>query len=289
MINDELSEIDLNEFGDDAFESPSKTVARNTVDPQIAAANQRSLRERFNNMGIKLSTDPSTISEGAVPVTQGNIDLYQKIQRIKNGAARGEMKSISTEADKIASRNAPPPIHQPRKNKQQRPVQQSTHSAPAVESFIPAGGSREARDIEDMFTTGGGSYIADNGQISHIREDDFGASTMPSFDPVSILQQRAAAKGVNIAPKPKQAPTQSSLLNNVPQEDLVQIMETVSRRVSEDMLKKVIKEFSVAFTQMQQQQQQSKNVFEVYNKEKNIIKIGDQLYMLQPVRIKGKS
>lgn len=288
MINDELRPEDLNMFSDDAFDDmPSSAPApasRATVEQQNA------LKQRLSSMGVKLTQDPSMMSEGHVPVTSANASIHQTIQRIKSGAARSDMKDIAQKAERIAAQNSPPPIHQPRKNKPQRPGQpQQPSNAPKVETFAAGGGSREARDIESMFTDdGGGSYFNSAGQSSSIREDDFGSTYLPTFDPVSELRKRAAEKGVSTPQVPVQKPKQASSasLDTVPQDQLVQIMETVSRRVSEDMLKKVLKEFSIVFSEMQNQK--SKNVFEVYNKDKNIIKIGSQLYQLTPVRIKGK-
>lgn len=288
MINDDLRPEDLSLFSDDAFDAMTSPApaqsSRATVEQQNA------IKQRLSSMGVKLTQDPSMMSEGAVPVTNANASIHQTIQRIKSGAARSDMKDIAQKAERIAAQNSPPPIHQPRKNKPTRPGQpQQPSNAPKVETFVPAGGSREARDIESMFSDdGGGSYFSPEAQGTPLRDDDFGSTYLPQFDPVSELRRRAAEKGgVPATQVPAQKPV-AVLPENLQQDHLIQIVESVTRRVSEDMLKKVLKEFSAVFTEMQNQNQKPKNIFEVYNKDKNIIKIGSQLYQLTPVRIKGK-
>ena len=288
MINDELRPEDLNMFSDDAFDDmPSAAPA-----PRASVEQQNALKQRLSSMGVKLTQDPSMMSEGSVPVTSANASIHQAIQRIKSGAARSDMKDIAQKAERIAAQNSPPPIHQPRKNKPTRPGQpQQPSNAPKVETFVPAGGSREARDIESMFSDeGGGSYFGPTGSSAASGEEDFGATYLPQFDPASQLKRIAQEKGiVPTTQVPAQKPKAVAVLpENLQQDHLIQIVESVTRRVSEDMLKKVLKEFSAVFTEMQNQNQKPKNVFEVYNKDKNIIKIGSQLYQLTPVRIKGK-
>jgi hypothetical protein len=57
------------------------------------------------------------------------------------------------------------------------------------------------------------------------------------------------------------------------------MMESIAKAMAEQTIKKVLTEFT--------ENQKSKNYFEVYNREKSIIKTADgKLYKLTPVQIK---
>jgi hypothetical protein len=60
---------------------------------------------------------------------------------------------------------------------------------------------------------------------------------------------------------------------------LKEMMEVIAKKVAENTMKQVISEFLV--------ENKKKNVYEVYNKEKGIVKIGDKLFKLTPVVIKS--
>ena len=58
------------------------------------------------------------------------------------------------------------------------------------------------------------------------------------------------------------------------------MMEITAKRVAEETMKKVLKEY------VETQKKKQSNVFEVINEEKQVVKIDNKLYKLTPVSIK---
>lgn len=273
-MNDKINPNDLESLFDDDDNQGQTHVPEST---QVIAHRQNMI-EKYQRMGIKLAGDPRVIVESGASVPPSKTDLHSRIQRIKSGANRQAVKQITNAIDG-ANVPSPPPIHMPKKKNQKSNQPQAQTNAPKVESF-KAPQTSELRQVEAMFDDDATSYYGSD--YTNITMD---SDSMGIPDLTSEFRARMQSKyGI----QEPQAPIREQKVqaSNVNHEELAALMESVSRRVSADMMKTVLKELSSVFSDMQKKNQ---NVFEIYNKEKKIIKIGNQLYQLTPVKIKNRS
>lgn len=177
--------------------------------------------------------------------------------------------------------------------KTSQPVQVQTFNAREIS---------ETKNLESMFTDGA-SGISMRSSGSGIPKGDLiqtgndYSSVAPDYDPVYHLKRKAAEKGVNIDITKRQQSTpqvfqegnfeqmsqmmlmMETLMKNQQKNyeisDLKQIMEGIAKKVAEDTMKKVLREYVDT--------QKKKNVFEMVNKEQNVIKIGESYYQLKKV------
>lgn len=282
--------------------------------PLDALREQR--RQMFEKMGVKSAGQ--IMNETAVAPGAKNLSALQKIQQIKSGAAKSEISKYVSAASKTSGSSTPGlagfdpiPEAKPRKHPNAPSQQVNPEYKVGLDSFSAPnrGGidNSELSMIDSMFS-GEGSRVSmnpygtafDSGQpiMQHNSRDmqlDLGntLSAMPSFNPEHAVQ-RAQSKAQNnsflkfaqqnAVGQPEDYVVQDPSANHQMQNmgitpAMKMMMESIAKTMAEQTIKKVLTEFT--------ETQKSKTFFEVYNKEKSIIKTADgKLYKLTPVQIK---
>lgn len=271
--------------------------------------------EMFEKMGVKSAGQ--VMGESAVATGAQNLNILQKIQQIKSGAAKSELNKYVSASSKSSGSAVPGlagfdpiPEHKPKKNPNIPQQQVNPEYKIALDDFGGSVNSRvdnsELAMIDSMFG-GGGSRPAmnpygnsfDNGQSFMQQRPmdmnlDLGSTLngMPTFNPQHALQ-RAQAKAQNNtflqfaqqnpAGVPEDYMNQTAVAAQAQSMGITpamkMMMESIAKAMAEQTIKKVLTEFT--------ENQKSKNYFEVYNREKSIIKTADgKLYKLTPVQIK---
>lgn len=282
--------------------------------PLDALREQR--RQMFEKMGVKSAGQ--IMNETAVASGTKNLNVLQKIQQIKSGAAKSELNKYVSAASKSSGSSTPGlagfeaiPEVKPRKNPNAPTQQVNPEYKVGLDSFsAPSKGGVDNSELSmiDAMFSGEGSRVSmnpygsafDSGQPimpqnSREMQLDLGntLSAMPSFNPEHAVQ-RAQAKAQNnsflkfaqqnAVGQPEDYVVQDPSLNNQMQNigitpAMKMMMESIAKTMAEQTIKKVLTEFT--------ETQKSKTFFEVYNKEKSIIKTADgKLYKLTPVQIK---
>lgn len=282
--------------------------------PMDAIKEQR--RQMFEKMGVKNAGQ--MVVENTVATGAKNLSILQKIQQIKSGAAKSELSKYVAASSKSSGSSTPgltgfDPIPEARSKKQNpnAPVQQvnSEYKVP-LDSFSAPNKSidnSELSMIDSMFA-GEGSRVSTNPygngfdsgqplipQRAQNMDLDLGSTlnSMPSFNPEHAIQ-RAQAKAQNNSflgfaqqnpvGNPSDYAVEDPYVNQQAQgmgitPAMKMMMESIAKTMAEQTIKKVLTEFTAS--------QQQKTFFEVYNKEKSIIKTADgKLYKLTPVQVK---
>jgi len=236
----------------------------------------------------------------------GSSDRANAFNAIKRGAKKSEFAAFV----KIDSPNNKfEEIKISKKNNRPGQPQEKSKVAVALESFAKPAKSAEAEAFENMFidrptsginmkSTPGGAVP--QGQIMNEEYSSYGAT----FNPLAHLQKRAHEKGVNVDLANRQSLVENRQVfqtgnqdqlsqvmlmmetmmknqnNNYDLNSLKEMMEVTAKKVAEDTIKKVLTQYA--------ESQKKKNVFEVVNKEQNVIKVGEKFYKLTPVTVKSK-
>jgi hypothetical protein len=280
-----------------------------------ALRNQR--MQMFEKMGIKNAGQ--MVTETTVAGGAKNLNILQKIQQIKSGAAKSELSKYVSASSKSSGSSTPglagfdpiPEVKANRKNPS-APGQQvnSEYKVPIDNFSAPNRGvdNSELSMIDSMFS-GEGSRVSmnpyggnafDSGQPlmpqnSQNTQIDLGSTlnAMPSFNPEHAVQRaQAKAQGNSFLQFAQQNPVgnpsdyanQESYVEQQTQSmgitpAMKMMMESIAKTMAEQTIKKVLTEFT--------ETQKNKTFYEVYNKEKSIVKTADgKLYKLTPVQIK---
>jgi hypothetical protein len=296
-------------------------MEQNMTVEQINAIRQQR-QQRFQQMGVTNAgqmMNESTVSNGG----KTNLNILQKIQQIKSGAAKQELSKYVNATAKpgglpgVAGFDAIP-VSKPKGSNRNPNVQQSVDPNFKVEldSFKSNAShidNSELSMIDAMFAGGGSGggrmspqqlgfdsgqpFMQQRGQNTQLDLDST-LSQMPSFNPATAIN-RAKAKAANGQgpeflrfaqsnpvgkPEDYMDPNVAQQFNNMGITPAMKIMmETIAKTMAEQTIRKVLSEFT------EQKQQQNKNTFEVYNKDQNIIKTSDgKLYKITPVQVKKK-
>jgi hypothetical protein len=282
--------------------------------PMDAMREQR--RQMFEKMGVKNAGQ--MVVETAVATGAKNLNILQKIQQIKSGAAKSELSKYVAASSKSSGSSTPGlagfdpiPEARPKKQNPNAPVQQvnSEYKVPLDSFSSPNKGidNSELSMIDSMFA-GEGSRVSanpygggfDSGQPLMPQRPqnmdlDLGSTlnSMPSFNPEHAMQ-RAQAKAQNNsflqfaqqnpAGNPSDYAVEDPYIAQQAQgmgitPAMKMMMESIAKTMAEQTIKKVLTEFTAS--------QKQKTFFEVYNKEKSIIQTADgKLYKLTPVQLK---
>lgn len=282
--------------------------------PVEALREQR--RQMFEKMGIKNAGQ--MVTESTVATGAKNLSVLQKIQQIKSGAAKSELNKYVAASSKSSGSSTPGlagfdpiPEARPKKQNPNAPGQQvNSEFKVAVDSFSAPNkhvDNSELSMIDAMFA-GEGSRVSmspygngfDSGQPlipqrAQNMDLDLGntLNAMPSFNPQHAIQ-RAQSKAQNNSflqfaqQNPAGQPSDYAVEDTYTAQQaqgmgitpaMKMMMESIAKTMAEQTIKKVLTEFTAS--------QQQKTFFEVYNKEKSIIKTADgKLYKLTPVQIK---
>jgi len=236
-------------------------------------------------------------------------DKFNVLQAIKNGAKKQEFGAfMKAETHGVSGVQLPEP-----KVGKRRPGQQEKSQFAVEPKVNNVPESREAKMFEQMFTDGNSSIgmrqPGANLPKGNLIETDENYSNMgAAFDPVAHLQKKASEKGLNIDLSTKRRvisenenrqvfqeqnsdylqkmmTMMESMIKNQNQarnydiELLKQEVKAIAKKTAEETIKAVLKEYL--------ESQKKKNVFEVVNKEKNIVKVGDKYFKLQQVVLKS--
>lgn len=270
-------------------------------------------RQMFEQMGIKNAGQMMT--ESTVATGAKNMNILQKIQQIKSGAAKSELNKYVNATAKPGSLPGsqgfdPIPVSKPKKgpNPQQQQAVDPKNRV-EVQSFsnlVSHIDNSELAAIDAMF--GGGAprmrmspqqMAFDSGQpIMQQRpmqlDLDSTLSQMPMFNPQTAINRAKSkansqylqfAQGQPIGSpedyvvQDPYANQQTNAMGMTPA--MKMMMETIAKTMAEQTIRKVLTEFT--------EQQRGKNYFEVYNKDQNIVRTADgKLYKLTPVQVKKK-
>jgi len=237
-------------------------------------------------------------------------DRYSALEAIKRGAKKQEIGVfIKAETKGVKGEQLPEPKVGKRKPVRPGQPQEKPKVSIALEG-TRASRNAEADALENMFTdkASGISMRSTSGvpQGNLITEDY--SSIGPTFDPVAHLKKKAADKGVMLdLPSQRQQPQQNQVFQQASNNDfmlnqmmlmmetmmknnqksgsydlesLKPMIEATAKKVAEDTIRRVLKEYA--------DNQKKKNVYEVVNQEKKVVRIGDKLYKLTPVTIKSQ-
>lgn len=280
-------------------------------------------RRMFEQMGV--SQAGQMMTESAVSTGAKNMNILQKIQQIKSGAAKSELNKFVNATAKPGTMPGaqgfdPIPESRPNRNQNQRQnpnipaqgvdpknrVELQNFSGPSsrvdnselsmIDNMFGGGPSRGSMSPQSMGFDNGQNFMQQRPQTMQLDLDST-LSQMPSFNPANAIQ-RAKTKALtnghdgqylqfaqgspagSPADYAVQDPNMNQQMANMgftPQ--MKMMMETIARTMAEQTIRKVLSEFT--------ENQKSKNTFEVYNKEKSIIKTSDgKLYKLTPVQVK---
>lgn len=216
------------------------------------------------------------------------------IEDIKRGAKRNTFK-VFTEKEKIVSA-AGNQIPEPKMKR--NPMQQKSNvKAPPLASPPPPSRIAEADNFEKMFIdTPSINFSSTPTAVDNMNVQTDYSSGLPSFDPLAALRQKAAAKGEYSPAGTLQRTAQPSselseiktLLESVLKQknsdvdtnSLRPLIESIAKDVAIKAINEVIGKYA--------ETQKNKKLYEVYNKDQNIVKIDNKLFKLTPVIIKQK-
>jgi hypothetical protein len=268
--------------------SQNKESFDTTTNENIMSAIQTQLAEERSKRQSILHTAPK--------------ERLNALEAIRRGAKKQEFSTfIKVESNSGKGNQLP----EPKIGRKKEKIEQSV----PLESLPKAQKNSEAEMLEACFTEKPGLIDIPSSKMSTsnetlIQADENYSNFGPSFNPLEQLRKRAEERGVSLDfNKEKQIVPESnktlrennngdqlqklmltveSLLKNQQKnydlEMLKEIMSNIAKKVAEETIAKILKEYV--------ESQKRKNVFEVANKEKNIIKISDKYYQLKPVTIK---
>lgn len=237
-------------------------------------------------------------------------DKFSALQAIKSGAKKQEFNNfIKAESSGGKGNQLPEPKVGKRRPVRPGQPQEKSASAIAPEGFSPQGGGGEAAMLESLFTDKSpGISVRSSGNLAPqgtlIETDENYSNIGPSFNPVAHLKSKAAEKGIAVDfNKKRQVLTEGenhqvfqagnyeqldrmmlmmeAMMKNQQKQNSIDIdalkeeMCAIAKKTAENTIRKVLKEYA--------ESQKKKNLFEVVNKEQNVVKIGDKYFKLQPV------
>lgn len=244
-------------------------------------------------------------SVGMVLGPHANMQKMQKLEAIKRGAKKQEFQALVTQGHGEGGYQIPVP--KPSKNKIPGHQPSKSESAVKPESFQTKDFA-QGKSIENMFTDGIDAGRASNSIRTGAASERTGPildsenTGVPEFNPSNFtkIMERKRADMSNSA-QTQRLDNNTGMLDNNNQiseikkllesfvekqnpllspdmQTLKETMETIAKKVAEDTIKRVLREYAEG--------QKNKKNFEYYNKEKNVIKIGENLFLLKPVVVK---
>ena len=230
-------------------------------------------------------------------------DKFNALEALRRGAKKSEMKEfVRAESSGVNGNQLPEPKVGRRPTTRYGQQQEKSKNAVQLTEFR-AKRSEEAEALESIFTDRPSGInmrsTSNNGTL--IETDENYSNVGASFDPVAHLKAKAAERGVNLDLQRRQ-PQQTNQVfqtenSSAQMEHLLLMMETmmknqkstydtsalssmmdtIAKRVAEETMKKVLREYVDA--------QKKKNTYEVISEEKRIIKANNKYYQLVPVKV----
>jgi hypothetical protein len=224
---------------------------------------KKEMLERFEQMGI-----PKPISNPikTPPKTSSNPEMQSKLEQIRNGGLKNNYKTFIEKAEKTSSVPSSLPVPKVGKKPNQTPSK-----SPEIKSFTPK--NTQASMYEQALYGDSNSNTANYNLDSRDME-----YSVKSIDTKSLLEQRLREKMQKGDVIENSNPNQTISIN---EEDLMQKMEEIAKKVSTDMIKKVITELSKSEGGLIFE---SKKIRKAEVVGKNKVKIGGKVYSLTPVK-----
>lgn len=222
---------------------------------------KKEMLERFEKMGI-----PNPIKSMIAPAPARNKEVASKLDEIRNGSLKENFSNFIERAEKTSA--SPTMIPVPKVGN--KPGEKTTAS-PKLEAYAPKQNS-EASSIESMF-------FGDSKSTSHasFKSDvqDYGPKNV---DTKSILQNR-----LNQKYSEKQLTTEVSHSSslNLTEIELTEKITEIAKDISKKMIKSVILEMQKNGGELITE---SKNIRKAEILGKNKIKIGNQTFLIQPIK-----
>jgi hypothetical protein len=223
---------------------------------------KKEMLERFEKMGI-----PKPLSSVAAPAPVKNKEIASKLDAIRNGSLKEDFSSFIEKAEKTSS--SPTVLPVPKVGS--KPGEKTT-SSPKLESYAPKQNS-QALSIESMMfgDSNNTSYTSSKSDVQ-----DYGPKNV---DTKSLLQSRLNKK------HSEQSLNESSFNHdnnlNLTEAELTEKITEIAKEVSKKMIKSVILEMQKNGGDLITE---SKNVRKAEILGKNKIKIGNQTFLIQPIK-----
>lgn len=237
-------------------------------------------RKKFESMGIKLTEQMTS-----APVTASNKDVYNKIEQIRRGALKKDMRQL-TNAEAPSTSFQSIPVKKPRQN----PNKTSSEYSVEPKSFVPKS-SPELSEIDRMFggddspssSFSSSQYIEQRPMNTSISIDNIG----PSFSPDVIrsqMQQKMKEK-YGFEPSDEKEMV-SSVPNNLKNRMNSENEQVLNYYHIKDMIREMIQEEAEGIIRkvldeyLNKSKKQNQNVFEIVDAKKGLIKIKGNVYKL---------
>jgi len=223
---------------------------------------KKEMLDRFEKMGI-----PKPLNPVAAPALVKNQEVASKLDKIRNGALREDFSSFIEKAEKTSS--SPTVLPVPKVGK--KPNEKSAN-IPKVESYAPKSSS-QASMIEDMMfgESNNKSYASSKSDVQ-----DYGPNNV---DTKTILQNRLSQKYSEKLNESDYSENNNHL--NLTEAELTEKITEIAKEVSKKMIKSVILEMQKNGGELITE---SKNVRKAEILGKNKIKIGNQTFLIQPIK-----
>lgn len=247
---------------------------------------QKSKIEKFRAMGIPIPMEKPAFEQPVVNVKDPK--MLQRINEIKNGAKKGEFKSIisTTKEDKNFK-----PLPEP-KIKGNPKAPQAQREVPKLQGFSPAASSSELALAESLFDdtpvmAPKTNYGSGQRLLEAENPDSMGSNFLNDFR--ARLQAKASSSGVattsnssSFGFKEQYSPNNSMDLNEV-QTIAQSVASEVAKKVATETIKTVLDGYLSQKTNLNENQ---KNTFKKVKDD--IVLIEGKYYKLVPVKVKSK-
>ncbi len=223
---------------------------------------KKEMLERFEKMGIPKPMNPITS-----PAPVKNAEVASKLDKIRNGALREDFSSFIEKSEKVSA--SPTVLPVPKVGN--KPSDKSVN-APKVETYTPKSSS-QASMIENMLfgDSNNKSYASSKTDVQ-----DFGPNNV---DTKTMLQNRLSQKYSEKLNESDYSENNNHL--NLTEAELTEKITEIAKEVSKKMIKSVILEMQKNGGELIAE---SKNVRKAEILGKNKIKIGNQTFLIQPVK-----
>jgi hypothetical protein len=223
---------------------------------------KKEMMDRFASMGIPKPVKPISNST----VTPKNPEMASKMEQIKNGGLKNNFKQFIDKAEKVSHSPSAIPVPKVGKNPNEK-----AKNVPNLKSYSSSSSS-EASMLENMMYGDGNKTIsAQSGEIS-----DYGPA---GTNTRQLLQQRLAEKKSQVSESGYQTEEMLNYNpnNNITDAELTEKITEIAKKVSRDMIKKVILELSESKGGLVIE---SKNVKKAEVIARNKVKIDGKVYKL---------
>jgi len=242
---------------------------------KISEEELKKRQDRFKKLG--LPSGAGTMMDNSVVQGATNTNKFSKLEELKRGAQKNVFKKFINAAEKS---NAAKGVQIPESKQKTNPNDPNAHKVRAehvvdVEGFAPEGGGSEFQMLENMMGgSGGGRISTTSPQTADAPLDiDNVNAGMPSFDPIAHLRQQGG-----VEPQQQQQQTQTVLQEQetvASNSTMKVMMQQIAQEVSENTIRKVLKEYMDI--------QNPQNTLEIYDANRNLIKVGEQMYQISSV------